>query len=305
MMKKNKAMRFASGLLAVALLTTCAVSGTFAKYVTTTEGTDSARVAKWGVEVTTSTQSLFASSYTKTDTSASDITNSVQVADGGSEGLVAPGTSTANSLTFSITGKPEVAVKVDPVLTVTGDVHLAAGTYTDYTKTKKNDTSNTQEYGETFKLDNAYYPVKFTLKKSSTKDGDKSAVSYTSSGGSNAKSLEDVSLTEIQAYFQSISSSSSDTTKGKYYDPNTNLSETFGYYELTWKWDFDYGSTTGANDAADTLLGMIAADASTYAKNSEGTALSKATYTNGSHTCSGDYCTDIGFNLKLTVTQVD
>ena len=304
MMKKNKAMRFASGLLAVALLTTCAVSGTFAKYVTTTEGADSARVAKWGVEVTTSTKSLFASSYTTTDTSASSIANSVQVANSGTDLLVAPGTSTANSLTFSITGKPEVAVKVDPVLTVTGDVHLAAGTYTDYTKTKKDDTSDTQKYSENFTLGEAYYPVKFTLKKGSTADS-KSVVTYTPSGGSNAKSLEDVSLTEIQAYFQSISSSSSDTTKGKYYEPNTNLSETFGYYELTWKWDFDYGSTTGANDAADTLLGMIAADASTYAKNSEGTALSKATYTNGSHTCSSDYCTDIGFNLKLTVTQVD
>ena len=302
MMKKNKAMRFASGLLAVALLTTCAVSGTFAKYVTTTEGTDSARVAKWGVEVTTSTQSLFASSYTKTDTNASGIANSVQVADNGTDLLVAPGTSTANSLTFSITGKPEVAVKVDPVLTVTGDVHLAAGTYTDYTKTEKDDTSNTQKYSKTFQLDNAYYPVKFTLKKSSTEGGDKSAVSYTPSSGSSTKNLENVSLTEIQAYFQSISGSSTAT---KYYGPNTDLSETFGYYELTWKWDFDDSTTTDANDAADTLLGMIAANAATYAKNSAGTALTKATYTNGAHTCDGDYCTDIGFNLKLTVTQVD
>ena len=301
MMKKNKAMRFASGLLAVALLTTCAVSGTFAKYVTTTEGADSARVAKWGVEVTTSTKSLFASSYTTTDTSASSIANSVQVANSGTDLLVAPGTSTANSLTFSITGKPEVAVKVDPVLTVTGDVHLAAGTYTDYTKTKKDDTSDTQKYSENFTLNEAYYPVKFTLKKSSTKSGDKSAVSYTPSNSSNSKELTDVSLTEIQAYFQSISGSSTAT---KYYEPNTNLSETFGYYELTWRWDFDDSSTTGANDAADTLLGMIAANAE-YAKDSTGTGLTGATYTNGSHTCNGDYCTDIGFNLKLTVTQVD
>ena len=301
MMKKNKAMRFASGLLAVALLTTCAVSGTFAKYVTTTEGTDSARVAKWGVEVTTSTKSLFASSYTKATDAGESVSANTVVASNSTDLLVAPGTSTANSLTFSITGKPEVAVKVDPVLTVTGDVHLAAGTYTDYTKTKKNDTSNTQEYSETFELDNAYYPVKFTLKKSSTKDGDKSAVTYTPSGGSNTKNLENVSLTEIQAYFQSISGSSTAT---KYYEPNTDLSETFGYYELTWKWDFP--TETNANtDAADTLLGMIAADTSTYAKNSEGTALAKATYTNGTHTCSNDYCTDIGFNLSLTVTQVD
>ena len=302
MMKKNKAMRFASGLLAVALLTTCAVSGTFAKYVTTTEGADSARVAKWGVEVTTSTKSLFASSYTKTDTSASGITNSVQVADNGTDLLVAPGTSNANSLTFSITGKPEVAVKVDPVLTVTGDVHLAVGTYTDYTKATKKDDAGTVSYNQTFVVsEGGYYPVKFTLKKSSTKDGNKSAVSYTPSGGSSTKNLENVSLTEIQAYFQSISGSSTAT---KYYAPNTDLSETFGYYELTWRWDFDYSSTTGANDAADTLLGMIAADASTYAKNPAGTALTKGSYASDAYTAN-DYDTDIGFNLKLTVTQVD
>lgn len=47
-MKKNKAMRLASALLVLTLLTTCAISSTFAKYVTEAKGSDSARVAKWG-----------------------------------------------------------------------------------------------------------------------------------------------------------------------------------------------------------------------------------------------------------------
>ena len=50
-MKKNKMMRLASFLLVATLLTTSMISGTFAKYVSTATGTDSARVAKWDIEV--------------------------------------------------------------------------------------------------------------------------------------------------------------------------------------------------------------------------------------------------------------
>ena len=50
-MKKNKAMRLASTLLVVALLTACAISGTFAKYTTTATNSDSATVAKWSLKL--------------------------------------------------------------------------------------------------------------------------------------------------------------------------------------------------------------------------------------------------------------
>ena len=48
-MRKNKMMRAASALMVAVLLTTCTISGTFAKYVTTAEGKDTARVAKFDV----------------------------------------------------------------------------------------------------------------------------------------------------------------------------------------------------------------------------------------------------------------
>ena len=48
-MRKNKMMRLASGLLVAVLLTTSMISGTFAKYVASTEATDAARVAKFSV----------------------------------------------------------------------------------------------------------------------------------------------------------------------------------------------------------------------------------------------------------------
>ena len=46
-MKKNVMMRVASALLVAVLMTTCAISGTFAKYTTTQTGSDTAKVAKW------------------------------------------------------------------------------------------------------------------------------------------------------------------------------------------------------------------------------------------------------------------
>lgn len=105
-MKKNKMMRLASGLFAAVLLTTCAVSGTFAKYVTGGSATDSARVAKFGVAVT-ATGDMFKETYAKDNTSFTLSENTVVSTDK----VVAPGTS--GSLGgVEITGTPEVAVRV-------------------------------------------------------------------------------------------------------------------------------------------------------------------------------------------------
>jgi hypothetical protein len=50
-MKKNRMMRIAAFLLVAALLSICVVSGTYAKYTSEITGTDTARVAKWDVQV--------------------------------------------------------------------------------------------------------------------------------------------------------------------------------------------------------------------------------------------------------------
>ena len=64
-MKKNAMMRIASVLLVAVLLTTCSISGTFAKYVSKASGEDSARVAYWGwgVDSTLTIDGLFAETY--------------------------------------------------------------------------------------------------------------------------------------------------------------------------------------------------------------------------------------------------
>ena len=115
-MKKNKMMRIASVLLVAVILTTCAISGTFAKYVTSENGSDSARVAKFGVEVTAN-GSTFATEYDTDDTNVvGTIAKSVVSSD--TKNLVAPGTKD-EMVKMTLSGQPEVAVKVTYDATVT------------------------------------------------------------------------------------------------------------------------------------------------------------------------------------------
>lgn len=51
MKRNNKLMRASGFLLVLTLITSCFVGGTFAKYVSRAETSDSARVAKWGVVI--------------------------------------------------------------------------------------------------------------------------------------------------------------------------------------------------------------------------------------------------------------
>ncbi len=123
-MKKNKMMRLASVLLVAVLMSTCAISGTFAKYVTKGTATSTARVAKFGVSVNT-TGNLFSTTYEVHDEVYKDGgakagvigTHSV-ISSEENVNVVAPGTSGSLTETM-ITGKPEVAVRVTNEATVT------------------------------------------------------------------------------------------------------------------------------------------------------------------------------------------
>ena len=107
--KKNWTLRAAVLMLALVLITSCFVGGTFAKYVTSGSGTDSARVAKFGVTLTAHAGEMFKTTYTKTDTSFTLAENTVVSSD--MSKLVAPGTD-GRMAEFGMTGKPEVAVRV-------------------------------------------------------------------------------------------------------------------------------------------------------------------------------------------------
>lgn len=116
-MKRNRWMRAGGLLVVLTLITSCFVGGTFAKYVTENEGMDTARVAKWGVVVTV-TGDGFKTSYGK-DYAYSNVEGDTVISST-EEKVVAPGTKG----TFGgveITGKPEVAVKIE----TTADVDLS------------------------------------------------------------------------------------------------------------------------------------------------------------------------------------
>ena len=198
-MTKIKTMRIASILLIAVLMTTCAISGTFAKYVTSADATDTARVAKWGVTVTASTGASFAKTYN------SD--NGLTVA--ATEKVVAPGTSSEEvegNVTFTITGTPEVATKVSITMTADKEIKLAAGEYLDYT------TGNNLE--DKFTLTEEYYPVKFTLAKTV-----------------NGETTELVTAGTLANVATKLSAESKEQ-----YAPNTKLDVV---YTLTWEWVFN------------------------------------------------------------------
>ena len=125
-MKKNKMMRIASVLLVAVLLTTCAISGTFAKYVTSKESTDTARVAKFGVDLGVTVDGAFATEYdadvTVTDKDGAAIAKTVVASSTDQDNLVAPGTKGDLMASATIAGTPEVAVNVkqEATLVLTG-----------------------------------------------------------------------------------------------------------------------------------------------------------------------------------------
>ena len=128
MSNKNKTIALASLIAAGAgvttLLTMSVISGSFAKYITSGTGTDSARAAKFGVTVTAN-GTMFASEYATDDEAVGTIAKSVISSGGEDDHVVAPGTK-GELLNATITGKPEVAVKVsyEPTLTLNGSIQM-------------------------------------------------------------------------------------------------------------------------------------------------------------------------------------
>lgn len=104
--RSSMMVRLVAVLAVTMMFTMCFVGGTFAKYTTSGTGTDSATVAKWGVSVT-GTANTFAKVYAKDDNQFTVADNTV-ISVGK---VVAPGTS-GSMAAFTITGQPEVAVRV-------------------------------------------------------------------------------------------------------------------------------------------------------------------------------------------------
>lgn len=228
-MKKNRFIKLASGLLVLCLMTTCVIGATLAKYTTAKDTQDSARVAKWGVRISAAANSAFKTEYDKDDDSYTK-KGAVTVKSSSTDKVVAPGTS-GSATQFSISGTPEVAVRLSFAMTVVNEVKLTAGTYT-----------NTD--GATVTLGSDYNPIKWTLKKNDT---------HVEGADTNVEGAVNLTLAEMATFL---------STYHVDYAPNTDLSATVPTYKLYWAWAFD------GNDTADSILGDLAANVSGIKKDS-------------------------------------
>lgn len=250
-MKKNKMMRIASVLLIVTLLSTCAISGTFAKYVTQANGEGSARVAKWGV-VINMTGAPFAKTYNTKDGNYVTHTGTNTLAVESTEFVVAPGTSsdeTGNSFKATVAGTPEVAAAYELQLidSAIKEITLAPGEYVDYTQLIDG------EY-PTFELASEYKPVKLGL--------------TVWDGATKVASKTGLTLDQLKQALRDYGNTGTDKLLANM-APNTQVAYTF---ELNWEWKFEANGATGTyvdangnevtgdvTNQADTYLGNIIA----------------------------------------------
>lgn len=227
-MKRGKSLAKVTAVLAVlALGTSCFVGGTFAKYTTSGVGRDTARVAKFGVKVTADDATMFSNQYASdTNTYKTDTVISTGAVSG-VEKVVAPGTSGTLS-GVSVSGKPEVAVKVSCEVTTVDLSGWAA---------KASEDGNLS----------LYFPIVFYV--------DDAEVTVDTTG-----------VTTTSAYALALKTALNDALANaaqKTYPANTEFGDgadgttKVDVPTISWKWPFEKNA---ANNALDTYLGDQAAD---------------------------------------------
>ena len=249
-MKKNLTKRTGIILLALVMLTSCFVGGTFAKYITSQnlggnsayDGTNgdgsAARVAKWGVTIGSelgtdgaaagSKLALFAKQYATHDSTYNGAYSVVST-----DYVVAPGTGnvttddegnkTGGAIKIKLAGTPEVAAKIEAQATVA----------------MVNEGKWTVTVGETTKF---YCPLIFYI-GNKVVDGK----NYTSLDALNAALADAGKWSTVVAPGTDLAT----LVDGTNAEGNGEIDLTIG-----WEWPFETG-----NDAWDTALGNAAAAA--------------------------------------------
>ncbi|WP_418752251.1 hypothetical protein [Frisingicoccus sp.] len=226
-MEKNRMMRLASALLILTLLTTCMISGTFAKYTTKAEGSDTARVAKWGVTVSTHTD-LFATSYTGVD----DYNDKVTVKSTDDNKLVAPGT-TGTGLGVTSGGTPEVSYEMKIKL----DGTTAKMPSLKYTPTGGSEAS--------------YEPVKFSVLNGTTPLKENLTLDDLKDLFNGTKVIYKYDVDTKKYYVDSNGDGTIDSTP----------SDTCPNIKIKWEWAYEGADDNTLYDDLDTILGNTAAAA--------------------------------------------
>lgn len=223
-MKKNIAMRVAAFLFILTMISTCAFATTFAKYTTSKSADDTARVAKFGVVINaTGDKAMFKDVYSNGTKDTVDANGTYKV--------VAPGTNVENAVTFTVTGTPEVAVK----LTYTVDLTLT-GWEIDY------------KDGTTVVNGEEYCPLVFTVSIGTTEKTYR--IGNETGEYADIAALETALETDINKLTQE-------------YGPNHDLSSA-NDVTISWEWEFNEtdGDDDYQSDVKDTALGDNAAHGS-------------------------------------------
>lgn len=265
-MEKNRMMRLASALLILTLLTTCMISGTFAKYTTQATGKDTARVAKWGVTVNV-TSDLFATSYKDVDGSNGKVT--VQSTD--TNKLVAPGTK-GSGLEIKNTAASEPEVSYSMTIKLDNTAKMPSLKYT--------------PTGGSAAI---YEPVKFSVLNGTAPLKDNLTLDDLTAlfNGTNA----------IYKY---------DVADGKYYvdrDLDGDFDDETAVVDkpnikIEWKWQFETGTNDNEkafNDKLDTILGELASGKNAFNNLPDTIGIVDTTNSN----------TDANLTWTVTATQID
>ena len=277
MMKKGMFPRIAAVMLMLTLLSTCVISGTFAKYTTSGDTSASARIAKWGVKITAENGgSPFSTSYATDDEKAkvsASLEQSVKAGGVNPEAVFAPGTrGTLGSI--GLAGTPEVAVKI--------------------TYDSKDDTTGILDLGDGWKVSNGgegteeYCPLVFIVKTVAINEPEEEGGEVTTTTTTKYLFVNGTTIKDVAALEKAVADEVKESSA--YFAPGTDLSQNdvLGDVGVTveWWWPFD------ANDndlKGITELSALAAKLS----DEKDTKLAEAG------------AASITFNLEVTVEQVD
>lgn len=230
MRKANKIiMAIVSTLLTLILVSSCILSGLYAKYVTKESSSATVSFKKFGVTITHGTDL-----NTQYDTSARDGIVEIKVNTGDSK-LIAPGTRGALAW-FRVKGAPEVAYSID----FSGSINIGDG-YTSYIEDAKGNAIE-------------YFPIRFryvaydvstdggeeVLKKVDALTSPLITVKRTDAQG-NQHYFDDNALDSIDV-LESLMNSESDISLNRAFDdiysaPDTPINR---IYALEWEWLYHY-----------------------------------------------------------------
>lgn len=276
-MKKMKFVKIACAVLTMCLITTCAIGTTLAKYTTGSSASDTARVAKWGVEVSTS-GTMFGKAYGANgagefaDTIMAETSASVNTAVFGGDKVVAPGTKNEVGIEVRIKGQPEVAFDLSATAqsSIT-EIFLGVNTYGVMVETLVNAATDFIAEGIYYKVGDDYLPATLGY--------------YVANTGATYYKLTDmIKVTEKyypivwtgkitatdtngigsgEATYTTLAAATEALVGGinaiANFEANDNVDLV---YKLTWAWNIDNGAKNGDDDYSnkcDTILGNLQA----------------------------------------------